>query len=109
MYGHFGAGCVHMRLDFELRSDEGRANFESFMRRAAEIVVKHGGSLSGEHGDGRARGSLLDVMYSPEIMGMFREFKRIWDPAGLLNPGIIVDAAPFTESLALVGLSLIHI
>ncbi len=104
MYGHFGAGCVHMRLDFELRSDEGRANFESFMRRAAEIVVKHGGSLSGEHGDGRARGSLLDVMYSPEIMGMFREFKRIWDPAGLLNPGIIVDAAPFTESLALVGL-----
>lgn len=104
MYGHFGAGCVHMRLDFELRSDEGRANFASFMRRAAEIVVRHGGSLSGEHGDGRARGSLLDTMYSQEIMGMFGEFKRIWDPRGLLNPGIIVDAVPFTESLALVGL-----
>lgn len=104
MYGHFGAGCVHMRVDFELRSEAGRANFESFMRRAAEIVVKHGGSLSGEHGDGRARGALLETMYSPEMMGLFREFKRIWDPQGLLNPGIIVDADSFTESLALVGL-----
>lgn len=104
MYGHFGAGCVHMRIDFELRSEEGQANFASFMNRAAEIVVRHGGSLSGEHGDGRARGSLLEVMYSPEMMGLFREFKQIWDPENLLNPGIMIDPAPFTESLALVGL-----
>ncbi|MCA0379211.1 MAG: FAD-binding oxidoreductase [Actinobacteria bacterium] len=104
MYGHFGAGCVHMRLDFEFRSEEGRANFESFMRRAAEIVVRHGGSLSGEHGDGRARGELLELMYSSELLGMFREFKNIWDPQGMLNPGIIVDPAPFTEALALVDL-----
>lgn len=104
MYGHFGAGCVHMRLDFELRSEEGRANFDSFMRRAAEIVVRHGGSLSGEHGDGRARSALLGEMYSPEIIGAFAEFKKLWDPKNLLNPGIIVDPVPFNESLSLVGL-----
>lgn len=105
MYGHFGAGCVHMRLDFDLRSDEGRENFAAFMRRAAEIVVRHGGSLSGEHGDGRARGSLLDVMYSPGMMALFTAFKRIWDPENTLNPGIIVDPAPFTEALALAGMA----
>ncbi|WP_282826021.1 FAD-binding and (Fe-S)-binding domain-containing protein [Gulosibacter sediminis] len=104
MYGHFGAGCVHMRLDFELRTEAGRANFDSFMRRAAEIVVRHGGSLSGEHGDGRARSALLDVMYSPEIMRLFAEFKRAWDPTNLLNPGIIVDPVPYTDALVLDGL-----
>lgn len=101
LYGHFGAGCVHMRLDYDFRSDHGRRDFEDFTREAAELVVAHGGSLSGEHGDGRARSELLRVMYSPEMIELFAAFKRIWDPANLLNPGIIVDPDAFTDSLAL--------
>ncbi|MEV8569616.1 FAD-binding and (Fe-S)-binding domain-containing protein [Streptomyces sp. NPDC051322] len=104
MYGHFGAGCVHMRLDYDLRSETGRQDFQDFTREAAALVVRHGGSLSGEHGDGRARSELLEVMYSPEMIALFREFKHSWDPAGLLNPGIIVDPEPFAVSLALDGL-----
>lgn len=103
MYGHFGAGCVHMRLDYDLRSDSGRQVFSDFTREAAKLVVAHGGSLSGEHGDGRARSELLEVMYSQEMVGIFRTFKRLWDPAGILNPGIIVDPVPFAASLALEG------
>ena len=103
MYGHFGAGCVHMRLDYDLRTDRGLGDFEAFIREAAELVVAHGGSLSGEHGDGRARSELLSVMYSPEIIDLFARFKRIWDPENLLNPGIIVDPNGFTEALALAG------
>ncbi|SDI55028.1 FAD/FMN-containing dehydrogenase [Arthrobacter cupressi] len=101
MYGHFGAGCVHMRLDYDLRSESGRRKFEDFTREAAKLVVAHGGSLSGEHGDGRARSELLDVMYSAEVVALFKQFKRVWDPAGVLNPGIIVDPEPFAASLAL--------
>lgn len=104
VYGHFGAGCVHMRLDFDLRSAPGRESYENFTREAAALVVAHGGSLSGEHGDGRARSELLEVMYSREMIALFRAFKHAWDPTGLLNPGIIVDPEPFTESLALEGL-----
>ena len=103
-YGHFGAGCVHMRLDYDLRTDRGRAQFEAFTREAADLVVSHGGSLSGEHGDGRARGELLSVMYSEEMLALFARFKQIWDPTGLLNPGIIVDPAPFSVDLALEGM-----
>lgn len=103
MYGHFGAGCVHMRLDYDLRSDSGRQVFSDFTREAAKLVVAHGGSLSGEHGDGRARSELLEVMYSQEMMGIFSAFKHVWDPAGILNPGIIVDPEPFSASLALEG------
>nr|WP_314192344.1 FAD-linked oxidase C-terminal domain-containing protein [uncultured Arthrobacter sp.] len=101
MYGHFGAGCVHMRLDYDLRTNSGRQVFEKFTREAAKLVVAHGGSLSGEHGDGRARSDLLDVMYSAEMISLFKEFKRVWDPAGTLNPGIIVEPEPFFTSLAL--------
>lgn len=105
MYGHFGAGCVHMRLDYDLRSDSGRQSFEGFTREAAGLVVAHGGSLSGEHGDGRARSELLEVMYSADMIAAFKAFKRIWDPAGVLNPGIIVDPEPFSVSLALEGVA----
>ncbi|KUM42270.1 FAD-linked oxidase [Arthrobacter sp. EpRS71] len=105
MYGHFGAGCVHMRLDYDLRSEPGRRNFTDFTREAAQLVVAHGGSLSGEHGDGRARSELLSVMYSKEMMGIFKAFKELWDPAGILNPGVIVDPVPFTASLALEGVA----
>ncbi|AOY71562.1 FAD-linked oxidase [Arthrobacter sp. ZXY-2] len=105
MYGHFGAGCVHMRLDYDLRSDNGRHTFEEFTREAAKLVVAHGGSLSGEHGDGRARSELLEVMYTPAMLGIFKAFKHQWDPAGILNPGIIVDPEPFAASLALAGVA----
>lgn len=103
MYGHFGAGCVHVRIDFDLRSDAGRERFAAFIADASALVVRHGGSLSGEHGDGRARSQYLSLMYSPEVVSAFREFKRIWDPRGLLNPGIIVDPEAASESLALAG------
>ena len=105
MYGHFGAGCVHMRLDYDLRSEAGRATFEEFTREAAQLVVSHGGSLSGEHGDGRARSELLEVMYSPGMIALFKAFKHLWDPAGILNPGIIVNPEPFAASLALEGVA----
>jgi FAD/FMN-containing dehydrogenase/Fe-S oxidoreductase len=103
LYGHFGAGCVHMRLDYDLRTERGRASFEEFTRAAAALVVAHGGSLSGEHGDGRARGELLAIMYSPEMIELFRAFKHAWDPERILNPGIMVDPVPFTDALALEG------
>jgi FAD/FMN-containing dehydrogenase/Fe-S oxidoreductase len=103
LYGHFGAGCVHMRLDYELRTETGRQAFEDFTREAAALVVAHGGSLSGEHGDGRARSELLNVMYSVEMIALFKAFKHVWDPEGILNPGIIVEPEPFSASLALDG------
>ncbi|UPW08451.1 FAD-binding oxidoreductase [Gordonia terrae] len=101
MYGHFGAGCMHVRITFDLRSPEGRAVMARFCAEAAELVVRHGGSLSGEHGDGRARSALLPVMYTPAMMSAFARFKSIWDPHGILNPGSIVDPPPITTDLAL--------
>jgi FAD/FMN-containing dehydrogenase/Fe-S oxidoreductase len=92
MYGHFGQGCVHMRHNFDLESEAGILAFRSFVERAAEIVVAHGGSISGEHGDGQARGALLPKMFSPKVMEAFRTFKRIWDPSNRLNPGKLIDA-----------------
>ena len=101
MYGHFGAGCMHVRITFDLRTADGRATMDRFCNDAAHLVVAHGGSLSGEHGDGRARSALLPVMYSPAMLSAFAEFKRIWDPTGTLNPGSIVDPPPITADLAL--------
>ena len=94
VYGHFGDGCLHVRIDFELTHEQGRREYRAFMEEAAEIVVRHGGSLSGEHGDGQARSELLSRMYPPGLIKAFAEFRRIWDPAGLMNPGIIVDPLP---------------
>lgn len=101
MYGHFGAGCMHVRITFDLRTAAGRAAMGRFCTEAAELVVAHGGSLSGEHGDGRARSALLPIMYSPEMLRAFAEYKRIWDPRGTLNPGSIVDPPPITVDLSL--------
>ncbi|MBD0863479.1 FAD-binding oxidoreductase [Gordonia sp. zg691] len=101
MYGHFGAGCMHVRITFDLRTAQGRAVMDRFCNDAAELVVRHGGSLSGEHGDGRARSALLPIMYSPAMMAAFARFKSIWDPAGILNPGSIIDPPPITADLAL--------
>lgn len=103
-YGHFGAGCVHMRLNFDFRTENGRRKYSEFVRAAGALVVAYGGSLSGEHGDGRARSELLALMYSHSMIELFGAFKRIWDPAAVLNPGIISEPVPLDASLALVGL-----
>ncbi|APX04311.1 FAD-binding and (Fe-S)-binding domain-containing protein [Arthrobacter sp. QXT-31] len=103
MYGHFGAGCMHIRITYDLRTEAGRTVFESFSRAAAELVVRHGGSLSGEHGDGRARSALLPIMYSPTMLAAFRSYRRLWDPAGILNPGSLTDPDPIGAHLALDG------
>ena len=97
LYGHFGDGCVHVRIDFPLRDRP--AVLRSFMEDAAKLAASYGGSLSGEHGDGRARGELLAAMYSPAAIGLFGAVKRLFDPANLLNPGIIVDPAPLDADL----------
>lgn len=88
VYGHFGDGCVHVRLDLPLEHQPGR--LRPFLRAAAECVATHGGSLSGEHGDGRARGELLPIIYSPAAIAAFEEFKALLDPRDLLNPGILI-------------------
>ncbi len=90
-YGHFGEGCMHMRIDFDLLSPRGIATYREFVEQAADLVVELGGSVSGEHGDGRARGELLSKMYGADGVALLGELKRIWDPAGVLNPGMIVD------------------
>ena len=100
-YGHFGEGCIHVRLDFDLRSTVGRSRFRGFLEEAADLVASHGGSLSGEHGDGQARSELLARMYPPEILASFAAFKSIWDPGRRLNPGIIVDPLPIDADLRL--------
>ena len=98
-YGHFGDGCLHMRSDFDFASEGGRRRFRSFMEQAADLVVRYGGSLSGEHGDGQARGELLPRMFGDELVGAFREFKAIWDPLGRMNPGKVVDPLPLDSDL----------
>jgi FAD/FMN-containing dehydrogenase/Fe-S oxidoreductase len=100
-YGHFGHGCVHNRLSFDLRSKEGVGKFRRFIEEAADLVVSYGGSLSGEHGDGQARAELLPKMFGPELVEAFRKFKSAWDPDGKMNPGKVVDAYKIDENLRL--------
>lgn len=100
-YGHFGHGCVHMRVSFDLLSETGIRNYAEFVNRAADLVVSYGGSLSGEHGDGQSRAALLPKMFGPELVNAFREFKRIWDPECRMNPGKVVDPYLPTENLRL--------
>jgi len=92
LYGHYGQGCVHMRINFDFRSEEGLRNFREFLDRATDVVMDFGGSLSGEHGDGQARAALLPKMFGPELMQAFREFKALWDPENRMNPGKLIDA-----------------
>jgi len=98
-YGHFGDGCLHIRIDFDLLTRPGIANFRSFTEDAADLAVAHGGSLSGEHGDGAARAELLPRMYPPEIIAAFEEFKGIWDPDDRMNPDRVVRPAKLDEDL----------
>lgn len=98
-YGHYGEGCIHLRIGFGLDRPDGPERYARFMAEAADLVVRHGGTLSGEHGDGRARGPFLDRQYSRELLSAFAEFRRIWDPSGVLNPAIIVDPPAVTDDL----------
>ncbi|WP_086563071.1 FAD-binding and (Fe-S)-binding domain-containing protein [Streptomyces africanus] len=98
-YGHFGDGCIHVRIDFDLLTEPGIARFRRFSEELAELVVTHGGSLSGEHGDGQARAELLPKMYGPEMVGLFERVKGVWDPDDLLNPGMLVRPAPLDAGL----------
>lgn len=91
LYGHFGQGCVHCRVGFDFETEQGIQKYKSFTIDAARLVVKYGGSISGEHGDGQARGDLLEIMYGKELVQAFKEFKSIWDPGWKMNPGKIVD------------------
>ena len=101
VYGHFGDGLIHCRIPFRLRTEEGVRAWRRFLGEAADLVVKFGGTLSGEHGDGQARAALLEKMYGRELVQAFREFKAIWDPEGRMNPGKIVDPYPITSNLRL--------
>jgi Fe-S oxidoreductase len=101
LYGHFGQGCVHTRIDFDLETAEGIRTFGEFLHDAARLVVSLGGSISGEHGDGQSKAELLPIMFGDELMAAFREFKRIWDPEGRMNPGKVVDAFRPDENLRL--------
>ncbi len=100
-YGHFGDGCVHVRIDFELEDTAGRGRYREFVESAADLVASYGGSMSGEHGDGRARSELLPRMYSPQAIALMQQAKRILDPDNLLNPGVLVEPAPFDSDLRL--------
>jgi FAD/FMN-containing dehydrogenase/Fe-S oxidoreductase len=101
LYGHFGDGCIHARINFDLRTPAGLAHWRRFLTEAAHLVVKYGGSLSGEHGDGQAKGELLPLMFGPELMQAFREFKAAWDPQNRMNPGKLIDAYPLDANLRL--------
>ena len=101
LYGHFGHGCVHTRINFDLQSKAGIAKFRKFMEEAADLVVGYGGSISGEHGDGQSRGELLPKMFGPELVQAFREFKAVWDPQWKMNPGKLIEPYKLDENLRL--------
>ncbi len=99
LFGHFGDGCVHTRMTFGLKTPEGVRKFRAYMEEASDLCLSYGGSLSGEHGDGQAKGELLPKMFGQELVQAFREFKTIWDPRWRMNPGKIIDARPLDEDL----------
>ena len=100
-YGHFGDGCVHTRTNFDLTTETGIAKFRSLIDEAADLVASYGGSFSGEHGDGQARGALLEKMFGPELIQAFREFKSLWDPEWKMNPGKLISPYNIDENLRL--------
>jgi FAD/FMN-containing dehydrogenase/Fe-S oxidoreductase len=101
LYGHFGQGCVHTRIPWDPHTTAGIKKWRSFVEDASDLVLKYGGSFSGEHGDGQSRGELLEKLYGKELVEAFREFKRIWDPDGKMNPGKVVDPYPLDSNLRL--------
>ncbi len=101
VFGHFGDGCVHARMTFGLKTAEGVTKFRAYMQEAADLCLSFGGSLSGEHGDGQAKGELLPRMFGSELIQAFRDFKSIWDPHWRMNPGKLIDAQPLDADLRL--------
>ena len=101
LYGHFGQGCIHCRLNFDLMSAPGIRKWRAFMEEATDLVTSYGGSISGEHGDGQSKAEFLYKMFGSELIGAFREFKTIWDPDWKMNPGKIVDPYHIDENLRL--------
>jgi FAD/FMN-containing dehydrogenase/Fe-S oxidoreductase len=101
LYGHFGQGCIHTRIDFDLESAAGIEKYKAFMEDASSLVVSYGGSLSGEHGDGQSKAQVLSKMIGPALVVAFREYKRIWDPDGRMNPGKIVTPYRIDQNLRL--------
>jgi FAD/FMN-containing dehydrogenase/Fe-S oxidoreductase len=99
LYGHFGQGCVHTRINFDLKLPEGIAAYRRFVEEASDLVVELGGSISGEHGDGQSRGELLPRMYGADVMEAFREFKALWDPRNRMNPGKLISPYRLDEHL----------
>ena len=101
LYGHFGQGCIHCRVDFDLFTAPGIAKYRSFMEEATDLIVRYDGSFSGEHGDGQSRAEFLGKMFGPELIQAFREFKSIWDPDWKMNPGKVVNPYRIDENLRL--------
>lgn len=101
IYGHLGQGCIHSRISFDLRSAQGIRRYRQFLDAASDLVCSYGGSLSGEHGDGQQRAEFLHKQYGHELVAAMREFKRIWDPRGKMNPGKVVDPYRVDENLRL--------
>jgi len=99
IYGHFGQACVHVSINFDLFTAPGIAKYREFVTKMAHICVEHGGSLSGEHGDGQSRGELLPIMYGDELVQAFWEFKSIWDPRHKMNPGKVVHPYKLDQNL----------
>ncbi|PYJ70770.1 MAG: FAD-binding oxidoreductase [Verrucomicrobia bacterium] len=99
LYGHFGQGLVHTRIDFGLKTHEGIQKYLRFTDEAADLIRRYGGSLSGEHGDGQSRGELLPKLFGEQLVQAFREFKEIWDPDWKMNPGKIVRPYRRDENL----------
>ncbi|WP_242903570.1 FAD-binding and (Fe-S)-binding domain-containing protein [Actinomadura terrae] len=101
LYGHFGQGCVHTRIPFDLEDSDGVQTYRRFADRAARLVASYGGSLSGEHGDGQSRAELLPIMFGEEVVALFGRCKRIFDPGDRMNPGKVaapVQAGPLSEN-----------
>jgi FAD/FMN-containing dehydrogenase len=103
LYGHFGQGCVHTRIPFDLYSHDGVRRYRLFMERAADLVTSYGGSLSGEHGDGQSRGELLPRMFGDDVVALFEQVKGVFDPGDKMNPGKVVRPAQLDEHLRLGG------
>ncbi len=102
MYGHFGMGCLHCRINFDLTSAEGIAKWRRYMDEATDLcAIKYKGSISGEHGDGQSKAEYLHKMFGPELVQAFREFKAIWDPDFKMNPGKVVEPYRIDENLRL--------
>ncbi len=103
LYGHFGQGCVHTRIPFDLYTAEGVETYRRFLERAADLVSSYGGSLSGEHGDGQTRGELLPRMFGTDVVALFEHVKALFDPLDRMNPGKVVHPAPLDQDLRLGG------